>query len=229
MSPDPTPHPATFPDSTITLIASHLPPDRYPSVLDPFAGVGKIHALPQATSGVEIEEEWAGQAVEYAAGDWASYIADATDLDAHFPDDYFSAAATSPVFGNRMSDHHNAKDASSRNTYKHKLGRDPSPGSASILHWGPEYRRFHKAAWREMTRVVSPGGRFILNIKNHIRKGVEQRVSEWHMTTLIRMGWKLVALEVIEAPGNRYGANHELRTDHEYLYVFDAVWTQISK
>lgn len=218
--PKPIPHPATFPDSTVELIASHLPPDRYPTVLDPFAGTGKIHALPQYTIGVEIEEEWASQSTYTIVGD-------ALNLDFHNGE--LSAAATSPCFGNRMADHHNAKDASSRNTYKHKLGRDPSPGSASILHWGPEYRRFHKAAWREMTRVVSPGGRFVLNIKNHIRKGVEQRVSEWHMTTLIRMGWKLVALDMIEAPGNRYGANHELRTDHEYLYVFDAVWTQISK
>lgn len=213
-----TPHPCPFPDSTIELIASHLPPDRYPTVLDPFAGIGKIHALPQATTGVEIESEWADQSP-------MTLIGNALDLD--FVDNAFSAVATSPCFGNRMADHHNASDSSKRNTYKHKLGRDPSENSASILHWGREYRRFHRAAWKEVTRVTAPNGRFVLNIKNHIRKGEEQRVAEWHMTTIIQLGWKLRALILLDAPGNRYGANHDLRTDHEFLFVFDATWTKV--
>lgn len=223
---DPTSHPCPFPDSTVEMIAAFLPPDRYPTVLDPFAGIGKIHALPQTTYGIEIEEEWANQIPDNAVKPYATFIMDATDL-SNFPDNHFSAVATSPCFGNRMADHHDAKDNSTRNTYKHKLGRDPSPNSASILHWGPEYRNLHRRAWLELSRVVAPGGRFVLNIKNHIRKGVEQPVSEWHMTTLIRMGWKLVAIEVITTPGLGYGANRELRTDHEYLFVFDAIWTKV--
>lgn len=214
-----TPHPCPFPDSTLDLIASYLPPDGYGQVLDPFAGVGRIHVLPQYTVGVELEPEWANQHPDTQIGD---------ALDLPFPDHSFSAVATSPCFGNRMADHHNASDNSTRNTYKHKLGHDLSPGSSAILHWGPEYRRFHRKAWRETTRVVAPRGRFILNIKNHIRKGVEQPVSEWHLTTLIRLGWKLSHIEVISTQGIRYGANHELRTEHEYLFVLDATWTKLN-
>lgn len=216
--PDLIPHPAKFPDSTVELIQARLPKNDYPTVIDPFAGVGKIHALSQYTMGVELEPEWAEQ---------STYTIVGNALDLPFYNGEFSAAATSPCFGNRMADHHDAKDASKRNTYKHKLGRDPSPGSSSILHWGKNYRRFHKAAWTELTRVVAPGGRFVLNIKNHIRGGVEQPVSEWHMTTLIRLGWKLVAIDVISTRGLGYGANHELRTDHEYLFTFDAIWTRL--
>jgi len=89
-------------------------------VLDPFAGVGGIHnirtALPgQIKSvGVELEPEWACAHPDTIVGD-------ATALP--FPDESFDAVMTSPCYGNRMADHHNAKDGSRRITYKHTLGR----------------------------------------------------------------------------------------------------------
>lgn len=67
-------------------------------VLDPFAGIGRIHRLPtaieHATVGVELEPEWA-----IAGG---SIPGDATALP--FRSGAFDAIATSPCYGNRMAD-----------------------------------------------------------------------------------------------------------------------------
>ena len=216
-----TPHPCPFPDSTVTLIGQYLPPHHYPTVLDPFSGIGRIHLLPNSTTGIEIEEEWAVQIPEDPGSPSAQILGSALDIP--FPDRHFSAAATSPCFGNRMADHHNARDGSPRNTYRHKLGRELSANSSAAMQWGAEYRSFHHQAWIELTRVVRVGGRFVLNIKNHIRAGEIQRVAEWHLTTIIPLGWKLHALDTIPAPGNRFGANYDLRVDHEFLAVFDRI------
>lgn len=67
-------------------------------ILDPFAGIGRIHRLPfelaHTTVGVELEPEWA-----LAGG---SIPGDATRLP--FAAGSFDAVATSPCYGNRMAD-----------------------------------------------------------------------------------------------------------------------------
>ena len=37
-----TPHPAKFNDRVLDVAAEWLPPEKYPNVLDPFTGVGKV-------------------------------------------------------------------------------------------------------------------------------------------------------------------------------------------
>ena len=68
--------------------------------------------------------------------------------------EYFDAVVTSPCFGNRMADHHNAKDNSKRHTYRHYLGRELTKGSAAGMQWGEEYKHFHTEAWLEAKRVL---------------------------------------------------------------------------
>jgi hypothetical protein len=74
-------------------------------VLDGFAGTGRIHQLGEIwgwdTVGVEIEPEW-------AAMDPRTIVGDATALP--FADRSFRAYITSPVYPNRMRDHHNAQE-----------------------------------------------------------------------------------------------------------------------
>lgn len=74
-------------------------------VLDPFAGVGLIHTLDDLadveTWGVELEPEW-------AACHPRTIVADSRRLP--FPDAQFDIVASSPSYGNRMADHHDAAD-----------------------------------------------------------------------------------------------------------------------
>lgn len=126
-------------------------------VLDGFAGTGRIHRMGDAwgwdTVGVEIEPEW-------AAMDPRTIVGDATALP--FPDATFWAYITSPVYPNRMRDHHNAQERCKpcggtgsfplhtrqvckkcnglgrrvykRNTYKHTLDRRNPDGTVADLH-----------------------------------------------------------------------------------------------
>lgn len=205
-----TKHPATFHDHILTRARPYLV--DFEPILDPFAGIGKIHSLGLHSYGLEIEPEWANAHPRTTRGN---------ALELPFPDSSFRAIFTSPCYGNRMADHHNARDPSKRVGYKFALGRDPDPKSSSTLYWGELYRQFHLAAWAESTRVLAPGGRFVLNIKNHIKDGVEQRVSEWHLGVLVRLGLHLRKVERILTPGMRHGANSALRVEYEYLFILD--------
>lgn len=83
--------------------------DRPLRILDPFAGVGRVHLLAEAphsfgrheTVGVELEPEW-------AANDPRTIVGDATALP--FAADSFDVLVTSPCYGNRMKDSHNARE-----------------------------------------------------------------------------------------------------------------------
>ena len=146
------PHPAKYADVVLAEIASLLAAEsdgQRLKVLDPFAGVGRIHELDHDTVGVEIEKEW-------AAAHRATLVGDATSLP--FLDQSFDAIVTSPCYGNRMADHHEARGASRRHTYRHALGRPLSPNSAGALQWGEQYRQFHRLAWQEAYRTLRPRG-----------------------------------------------------------------------
>lgn len=203
-------HPCPFSDEILNVIRPMVrPTDR---VLDPFAGVGKIHELNADTVGVELEPEWADMHPQTIVGD---------ALALPFDDETFDVVATSPVFGNRMSDHHEARDDSKRITYRHQLGRKLHPNNAGQLQWGEKYRLFHAEAWAEAVRVLKPGGRFVLNVSDHIRSGVVQKVVEWHVDELQRLELQLVS--DIEVPTRRmgFGANRNVRVEHEHVVVFN--------
>lgn len=170
-------------------------------VLDPFAGTGRIHWLgdvlcPDAvteTVGVEIEPE--GHHM-----DRRTIVGDATALPAKWRGT-FDVMFTSPCYGNRMADKHNAKDAcktcagagaidepgqrnvcpncggsglSKRNTYRHSLGHDLADNSAAGMQWGPKYRALHDAAWHAAFDAITPGGLAIINAKNFYRTRAAQ-------------------------------------------------------
>lgn len=204
-------HPAKFSDSILEAIPKLIDGLDIQLVLDPFAGTGKIHQLGLESWGVELEPEWSGLHPRNIIGN---------ALALPFPDDTFDAILTSPTYGNRMADHHNARDTSRRNTYKHALGRDLAPGNSGAMQWGDEYRSFHVAAWREARRVIRPNGYFVLNISDHIRKGQRQRVSAWHVRTLCENGFELLRWRRVATSRLRYGENHATRVDGERLYLF---------
>ena len=199
-------HPAKYTDSLLPIFEEMLQGCK--TILDPFAGTGKIHSLPFDTVGVEIEPEWANMQE-------GTIIGDATDL--KFANCEFDAICTSPTYGNRMADCHTAKDGSSRNTYTHTLGRTLSDNNSGKMQWGKDYRDLHIKAWGESYRVLKQGGLFILNFKNHIRKGRIVDAFSWHIKTLIEIGFMIEEIKQVKTNGNGFGQNANLRTGFEFV------------
>jgi hypothetical protein len=111
-------------------------------------------------------------------------------------------------------------DGYDRITYTAKLGRRLNSDNSGILQWGEKYREFHIKAWQEARRVLCPSGVFVLNIKNHIRAGQEQYVTEWHIETLASLGFKLKEHRKINTPSMRYGQNNDKRIEYESVIKF---------
>jgi SAM-dependent methyltransferase len=206
-------HPAVFSEPIMPILADLL--EGYPLVLDPFAGTGRIHQLADQgwdTVGVELEPEWANLHPRTIVGN-------ALALD--FGAGAFDAIATSPTYGNRMADHHNAYDPQTRRTYTHDLGRELHPANSGALQWGDEYRAFHQQAWLEAVRVLRHGGRFVLNVKDHIRDGCWVDVAGWHVDQLVKLGLTVAAIRPVAAEGFRLGANSPARVGAELVIALD--------
>ncbi len=206
-------HPARYSDALLPIFAELLAGPDYDHVLDPFAGTGRIHELPNHTIGIEIEPEWAALHPD-------TYLGSALDLP--FAEQEFDAICTSPTYGNRLADSHNASDPERRRSYTHDLGRTLDADNSGAMQWGQQYREFHLQAWNEAVRVLRSGGRFVLNIKDHIRDGVQQPVSAWHVATLTALGLELNA-ELSQGVPTRHlrqGTNTE-RAGQELVLVFD--------
>lgn len=205
-------HPARYSTNLIPIFADIL--DGYDHVLDPFAGTGRIHDLPMHTVGIEIEPEWAALHPDTVEG---------SALELPWEDAEFDAVCTSPTYGNRLADSHNASDPERRRSYTHDLGRKLSDDNSGAMQWGDEYREFHETAWAEAVRVLRPGGRFVLNIKDHIRGGVQQPVTAWHVAALVDLGMRYNAELSQGAPTGhlQQGSNSEARAGQELVLVFD--------
>lgn len=215
-------HPAKFSNGFIEIFREMLlqylqVPWKYetPLVLDPFAGVGTIHQLrPQfATFGVEIETEWADMSQ-------FTYQGDSTSLPDHWTG-MFQAICTSPVYGNRMSDHHDAQDSSKRNTYKHVLGHDLAHNNTGMYQFTQsEYRRLHEKVYAECWRVLELGGIFILNVSDHIRKGERMPVAAWHRSVLNSVGFNFLRNQDVQTQRLGFGANSSQRVESEQIMIF---------
>jgi tRNA G10 N-methylase Trm11 len=212
-------HPAKYTDSFIGLFAELLNGKK--RVLDPFAGTGKIGLIKNfgfngEIYANEIEPEWINKN-EYCC----DYI---TNVDAEFlnyPSCFFDAICTSPTYGNRMADHHEAKDGTRRNTYTHCIGRQLSYGNTGKMQWGIEYMKKHERIYKHLATLVEEKGIFICNIKNHIRQGKEIDVKSFHENAIINCGFTKKQEIFIETKGNGFGANANKRTNGEYILVFE--------
>jgi len=205
-------HPAKYSDALLPIFANLLKDSKL--ILDPFGGIGKLKQIRLDAIINEIEFEWAKEA--------GGICGDVLRLP--FDDETFDAIVTSPTYGNRLADHHNAKDKSKRITYKHCLGHDLHPHNSGQLQWGEKYQEFHLLAWKECLRVLKPQGKFILNISDHIRNKRIVFVSDWHVHTLVHLGWFPVGWIPIYTPRMKRGANNKSRVGHENIYIFERMF-----
>ena len=208
-------HPAKFSASVLDIVQAIVDEDNLSGrVIDPFAGVGRIGQLAgiQAVA-VEIEADWAHQAPN-------SIVASALTLP--FRSRQFDGLVTSPCYGNRLADHHVAKDGSVRHSYTHTIGHDLHPDNAGTLQWGNAYRSFHAKAWHEVLRVLKPGAFVIVNVSNHIRAHQVQTVTEWHLSWFLARGCVLKRAEPVATPRHREGANYKARVDFETVFHLTA-------
>lgn len=194
------PHPATFPDAVIDVFRQLLPVGA--TVLDPFGGVGGIHALhpEHETFAVELEQEWARVHPRTTHGD-------ARRLVEIFDGRLFDAVATSPAYGNRLADAwYNASDPEARRTYAFDLGRPLTDGNGASMHFDTDgaYEELHAEVWAAAVTVLRPGGSFLLNCKDFQRDGAVIPVTSWHIETLTALGLVVVGLRCLPAAGLPY-------------------------
>jgi hypothetical protein len=209
-------HPAKFSDPVLERIEHLLDLHGWPTrIIDPFAGTGKVHQLAQGranvkTVGVEIEPEWVELHPDTIIGD---------ALHLSFPDNTFNGLISSPCYGNRYADHHNAQDGSVRRSYTHDIGRQLHAHNAGSLQWGDAYRSFHAEAWTESLRVLQPDALIVVNISNHVRGGKEQLVTEWHLNWFMANACQIVDLDRVSTVRMRYGANRDARSRFENVLI----------
>ncbi len=207
-------HPARYTDALLPIFSEFIP--TYSRGLDPFGGTGKIFEIEKYVEGVEIE------CIEIEP-EWAAYnsrITVGNALSLPWSNGYFDWICTSPTYGNRMADHHEARDCSRRNTYRHALERPLHPANAGQLQYGLEYQNLHRSAWLEAWRVLRPGGLFILNIKDHIRRGLRVNVTQFHKDCLGGIGFIYCSEDHVNCPGNRFGQNGGARVEYETVALF---------
>lgn len=236
------PHPSKFSPNVLTVMRHALnqhEPLRHCNVLDPFGGVGGVHELGnefgcRTTWCIEIEQEWAYQSFDKGwtyCGDFFNFTAKWSNfcrqtgfdgIDFELSPELFDVIATSPTYGNRMADHHNARDLSTRITYKHKLGRDLTPGNSGSLHYGPEYKAFHIRAYSRFRELLVPGGLVMLNVSDFIRDSKVVQASKWHHDRMLQLEFEHLKTYQIPTQRMGMGANRDARVDGEQLHVYRA-------
>lgn len=119
-------HPAKFTPKIIEEIINAFGRHGLPeTLLDPFGGTGRIHSIQSVTNtktyAVEIEHEWAEESNKQGPthhGDFFSFdpiidrflVLNSKGYRTVASPHLFECIATSPCYGNRMSDHHNANE-----------------------------------------------------------------------------------------------------------------------
>ena len=216
-------HPAPYPNEVLDCFARHIP--GFSTVLDPFAGVGGIHRLRDrgefCTVGIELEPEWASKHPDNICGDSTKLAGLWPEINSKLTNPWIDVIATSPTYANRLADKYLPElDANDRRTYVCRLGRQPTKGSSCTMQWGREYRELHQSVWEQSVAMLTPGGLFLLNCKDHYRKTTDEirvGVTGWHVGMLNDLGLSVRDIEAMETIGDTSRAN--TKRGPEYVVV----------
>ncbi len=212
-------HPAQFSAPILAKLLEILPTFGLP-VHDPFAGPGTRLAnlcdhLGLAFTGTEIE---------------APFIVDTRvrQGDSTHPDTYPRppyVVVTSPVYPNGMTDHFHAKDGSKRHTYRQGLadvlGFDRELHPNNMGRWGNAHRRSKRSEgihWDIAQQCVRHWPTWcVVNVKDVVAADYRVDVVDRWATLLQESGYAIMVEHAIATPGQRNGANGQLRADHEVI------------
>lgn len=232
-------HPAPFNEAFLRYVVSALGDQflRGPMwLLDPMAGTCRLHRLQGHHGDVlvrtfcsELEPEWTEPSPDPALGFTQAGVHAFQALHDRTADEKLFAGprwiVTSPVWGNRMADHHEAKDESDRLTYRHRLGRPVSEGSSCSMPWGDEYRAWHTTFLRYAYETSLDGERMFIEIGDHLRTvkrtAVRAQVTAWWIKAGVAAGWHLERAERLSVGRLRKGANHAVRIP--YIHALELV------
>lgn len=208
-------HPAVYSDQFIEIFSRFVKPKSV--IYDPFAGTGKIALIKEYVSDLfvicnDLEPEYEALK-KYDVDRW--YHEDAETCIPGFVD----FIITSPTYGNRMADSHNAKDKSKRITYTHQLGRKLHDSNTGKMQWGKDYQKKHEVCYAHFYTVLSKG-LFILNVSDHIRKGKAVNVCDFHIEAALKAGFKFEDRIKVSVKRMRFGQNHSMRISHEEILIF---------
>lgn len=219
------PHPATFSAELIPVLVDACRPWAGGVLLDPFAGIGKANIVADEIGavfmGFEIEPEWAA---------WNPNIRVVDSTQMPLADCSVNCVVTSPPYGNRMADryagsprdmdHAKANGSIPRRTYRVSLGRDLHEHNAGRYAFNSIYKDLCSKVWTEVHRVLRPNGGFVLNVSDHIKDGKTVHVVDWHVETIVQLGFSLDKTTDVATRRFRFGANSEKRTPAEKVLRF---------
>lgn len=235
-------HPAPFSDSIMGVLKD-LIFDWEGPILDPYAGIGRVHELGRDdTYGIEIEEEWAATHDHTvwadsstlalpAVGDvdgYCSVLDKSTNVRGNIARP--NGIVTSPDYGNRMADQYlgtpeerRLRDEEGvmprRRSYAISLGRQVSDGSAARYPFGPGYQGTHREIFTAVTGVCNPGARLALNVSDHFAAYTRIYVTSWWVEMIASLGWYVERMIPVGTRRFRDGANSDLRVDAESIIV----------
>jgi len=223
-------HPAKFTPAILDVLRHYIEAFRLP-VHDPFAGTGErlgrlCDELGVPFSGTEIEREfivdprvWPGDSTDRYS--YPVYL--------HRPYHESFMIVTSPVYPNGMTDHQRWKSDSKWkwNTYRHGLaritGKDRPLHMNNMGRYGNRHRRSRASEerhWGIARQCVKWWPNLaIVNVKDVVATSYTVPVVDCWVAILRSFNYTIDEIVDVSAPGNREGANRDLRADHEAVIV----------
>jgi hypothetical protein len=196
-------------------------------VHDPFAGTGErlgqlCDTLGLSFTGTEIEPEF--------IVDPRVRQGDSTDAST-YPAAGAYVVVTSPAYPNGMADHFHARDGSRRHTYRQALaailGYDRPLDPNNMGRYGNRHRRSvrSEATHFDIARrcVTHWPGYAVVNVKDVRATSYEVPVVEHWAALLCAEGFRIADCIEVPTPGQRHGANGELRADGEAVLSAERV------